>query len=56
MQELANFLYPIWVALFMGIFIGIAVWAFWPSERRKKSMEDHASIPLRDDASPENGG
>ncbi len=56
MQEIADLLYPVWVVIFMALFIGIAAWAFWPSEKRKKSMKDHASIPLRDDTSPENGG
>jgi cbb3-type cytochrome oxidase subunit 3 len=50
MIELAEALYPVWVVLFMGIFVGIALWAFWPSKRQKKRMQDHAEIPFRNDA------
>jgi cbb3-type cytochrome oxidase subunit 3 len=49
MLALAEALYPVWVTLFMGIFIGIAVWAFWPSKRQKDRMQDHANIPFRND-------
>ena len=49
MLALAEALYPVWVTLFMGIFIAIAVWAFWPSRRQKRRMQDHANIPFRDD-------
>jgi cytochrome c oxidase cbb3-type subunit 4 len=49
MLELAEALYPVWVTLFMGIFIAIAVWAFWPSRRQKRRMQDHAEIPFRED-------
>jgi cbb3-type cytochrome oxidase subunit 3 len=50
MLELAETLYPVWVTLFMGIFIAIVVWAFWPSRRQKRRMQDHADIPFRDDS------
>ena len=49
MQALAEALYPVWVILFMAIFIGIVVWAMWPSRRQKRRMEDHADIPFRED-------
>ena len=49
MLALAEALYPVWVILFMGIFVGIALWAFWPSQRQKKRMQDHADIPFRND-------
>lgn len=49
MLDLAEALYPVWVMLFMGIFIAIVVWAFWPSRRQKRRMEDHADIPFRND-------
>ena len=49
MQALAEALYPVWVVLFMGLFIGIVVWAWWPSRRQKKRMEDHARIPFREE-------
>ena len=51
MLELAEALYPVWVTLFMGIFIAIVAWAFWPSRRQKRRMQDHADIPFRDDDS-----
>lgn len=54
MLELAEALYPVWVTLFMGIFIGIVVWAFWPSRRQKRRMEDHADIPFRNDDAERN--
>ena len=53
MLELADTLYPVWVLLFMGIFLGIAIWAFWPSQRQKERMQDHAEIPFRDEDAPE---
>ena len=57
MLALAEALYPVWVTLFMGIFIGIVVWAFWPSRRQTQRMEDHADIPFRnDDASKPDSG
>ena len=49
MQDLADTLYPVFVILAMAIFIGIAVWAWWPSKRQKERMEDHAEIPFRED-------
>ena len=49
MQDLADTLYPVFVILAMAIFVGIAVWAWWPSKRQKERMKDHAEIPFRDD-------
>jgi cbb3-type cytochrome oxidase subunit 3 len=49
MQDVADMLYPVWVLIFMAITIGIAVWAFWPSRRQKRRMQDHAEIPFRDE-------
>jgi cytochrome c oxidase cbb3-type subunit 4 len=49
MQALADNLYPVFVILFMALFIGIVVWAWWPSRRQKARMQDHAEIPFRDD-------
>lgn len=37
----------LWVVWFMGLFIGIVVWALWPSRRQK--LEDLGRIPLRHD-------
>lgn len=39
----------LWVIWFMILFLGIVAWVYWPANR--KSMQDHAEIPLRDDAS-----
>jgi len=48
MQAIADMVYPIWVLLVMTLFVAIVAWAFWPSRRQKKRMEDHAKIPFRD--------
>jgi cytochrome c oxidase cbb3-type subunit IV len=37
----------LWVVWLMALFIGIVAWVYWP--RRKREMEDHGRIPLRDD-------
>ena len=37
----------LWVVWLMALFIGIVAWVYWP--KRKREMEDHAQIPLRDD-------
>ncbi len=52
MDELAEFarqMYPYWLVLLVALFIGIVAWAYWPSARRRRDMEDHAGIPFRDD-------
>mgnify|MGYP001561730926 CR=1 FL=1 len=36
----------LWVVWFAVLFVGIVVWVFWPSRRRR--LEEHAQIPLRD--------
>jgi cytochrome c oxidase cbb3-type subunit 4 len=38
----------LWVVWLMLLFVGIAVWVFWPG--RKKELEDHGRIPLDDEA------
>ncbi len=53
MQALATALYPIWVLLFVVLFLAIVAWACWPSRRQKERMDDHAQIPFRDE--DENG-
>ncbi len=53
MQAIADMLYPIWVLLFVILFVAIVAWAFWPSRRQKERMDDHAKIPFRDEE--ENG-
>jgi cytochrome c oxidase cbb3-type subunit 4 len=42
--HLANALWPVWG---MILFLGIAAWAFWPSN--KKKFEGYGQIPLNDD-------
>jgi len=37
----------LWVAWFFVLFTGIVAWAFWP--KRRRTLEEHAQIPLRDD-------
>jgi cytochrome c oxidase cbb3-type subunit IV len=46
-QQIWSFAASLWVVWFFVLFIGIIVWAFWP--KRRKQLEDHAQIPLRDD-------
>ncbi|NIP14927.1 MAG: CcoQ/FixQ family Cbb3-type cytochrome c oxidase assembly chaperone [Pseudomonadales bacterium] len=41
------FLRSFWVLWLMLLFLGIVAWAYWP--KRKKKLERHAEIPLRDD-------
>ncbi len=47
MTELVELLRSLWVVWLMALFIGIAVWAFWP--RNRKRFERYGEIPLRDD-------
>ena len=47
LSELARSFWGLWL---MIIFLGIALWAFWPSQRRREEMKDHAGIPFREDA------
>lgn len=49
MLELAETLYPIWIVLFVTVFIVIVGWAVWPSRRQQERMDDHANIPFRDE-------
>lgn len=49
MQEIAEALYPVWIVLFMAVFIIIVAWAFWPSRRQKDRMKNHAEIPFREE-------
>jgi cytochrome c oxidase cbb3-type subunit 4 len=49
LSELARTWWGAWLMLF---FIGIVVWALWPSEKRKRDMRRNALIPFRDDDDP----
>jgi cytochrome c oxidase cbb3-type subunit IV len=48
MAELYATLKSLWVVWLMGVFLAIAIWAYWP--RNKQRFEAHARIPLDDDA------
>ena len=45
--SLFEFLRSLWVVWLFGLFVGIVVWAMWPS--RKAKLEEHGRIPLGDD-------
>lgn len=47
--ELSRMATHYWSLWLMALFLGIVVWAFWPSRRRSKEMHDHAMIPFRED-------
>jgi cbb3-type cytochrome oxidase subunit 3 len=38
-------IFLVWLVL---IFVGILVWVYWPSRRRRKQMQSHAEIPFRE--------
>ena len=44
---LYEWLRSLWVVWLMILFVGIVVWVYWP--KRKRELEDHGRIPLRDD-------
>ncbi|HEY7609645.1 MAG TPA: cbb3-type cytochrome c oxidase subunit 3 [Alphaproteobacteria bacterium] len=48
MAELYAALKSLWVVWLMGVFLAIAVWAYWPRNRAR--FEAHARIPLDDEA------
>ncbi len=47
-QQLAQAIYPYWMLLVIAFFLGVSLWAFWPSRKRREQMDDYASIPFRD--------
>ena len=47
MAEFYAALKSLWVVWLMGIFLAIAVWAYWP--RNKQRFDEHARIPLDDE-------
>lgn len=47
--ELSRLATDLWSLWLMILFLGIVVWAFWPSRRRSEEMRDHAMIPFRED-------
>lgn len=36
-----------WLLWLLALFVGIVAWAYWP--RRRRQLEQHGKIPLRDD-------
>lgn len=56
LQELVVFAKSLWVVWLGLLFIGIVVWAFWPSRKRKAEMEHNARIPLEDDDASDRAG
>ena len=51
MEALGETLRSIWVLWLGFLFIGIVIWAMWPSNRAK--FESHGRIPLKDDVGAE---
>lgn len=47
MAEFYAALKSLWVVWLMGVFLAIAVWAYWPLN--KERLQAHARIPLDDD-------
>jgi cytochrome c oxidase cbb3-type subunit 4 len=47
MAEFHAALKSLWVVWFMAVFLAIALWAYWP--RNKKRFQAHARIPLDDE-------
>ena len=46
-QDIYAAINSLWVVWLLVLFVGIVVWVYWP--KRKRSMDDSARIPLRDD-------
>lgn len=47
--EISRMATDLWSLWLMVLFLGIVVWTFWPSSRRREEMHDHAMIPFRED-------
>ena len=47
MDAFYAFVKSFWVVWLLVLFVGIVVWVYWPG--RKKQLETHGEIPLRDD-------
>lgn len=45
--EIYPLIRSLWNVWFTVLFLGIVAWAFWP--KRKARLEEHATIPLRND-------
>ncbi|MEM1399774.1 MAG: cbb3-type cytochrome c oxidase subunit 3 [Pseudomonadota bacterium] len=49
MEHLGETLRQLWVLWLMALFVGIVLWALWPSNKSK--LERYGHIPLNDDSS-----
>lgn len=47
MMELSQSFRPLWGVWLMLLFVGILAWVLFG--KKKREMDDHAHIPLRDD-------
>ena len=47
MESLIADLKSLWLVWLSVLFVGVVVWAYWP--KRRRTLERHGSIPLRDD-------
>lgn len=51
-ETVYRFIHSFWVVWLLLVFVGIVAWAYWPTRRKK--LEEHGKIPLRDDEDTEN--
>lgn len=47
--ELSQIARTWWSVWLMILFLGIVLWAMWPSRQRRKEMRDASMIPFRED-------
>jgi cytochrome c oxidase cbb3-type subunit 4 len=47
MDDVIAALKSFWLLWLIALFVGIVAWAYAP--RRKRRLQDHGSIPLRDE-------
>ena len=45
-ESIFEFLQTFWVVWLAVLFVGVCLWAYWPSRRRR--MEKYGRIPLED--------
>lgn len=46
-EEIYALARSLWLVWLMLLFVGIVAWAYWP--KRKRKLEEHGRIPLRDE-------
>ncbi len=49
MQSIVAFANEYWNLWLLIIFVGIVVWAIWPTKARNQQMKHAANIPFEDD-------